>query len=555
MISRRDLWHPATLALGGGSISLSQTYSSRLQPTRIQASSASGADLLDLAYDFGLGTADNGNVQAIINGRDNSRSQSFAYDALNRITLARTQATTGQNAWGQAFGYDPWGNLLTTVLTQGAAPSFSVSVNGQNQIVGYCYDAAGNLLDANACPSGNPHTYAYNAEGQMVSAVAGAYTYTYDGDGQRVMKSSGKMYWYGPNGEVLTETDLSGNLTDDYVFLGGQRLARVDATGNVDYYFSDHLGSSRVVTNASGNVLDDSDFYPFGWERPVASSSGNTYKFTGKERDAETGNDNFGARYYGSSLGRFMTPDPAGMMAVDITSPQTLNRYAYVVNNPLSFTDPLGLDCVYLNDAGTGIEKGGIDQQISSSGCGQSGGFWVEGTVTHVQIGGDAETVTLTGTTNGTDTTTATYQQATTVDVGQYLNPGPNDQGHIALGLPGQVPLGLDPKSLIQLGLAMATVGRNAVVPGAVKPQVGGQLLRMIHIPASGMQGQMLENAMAQSAQNPPMYAPLGQIGCNCGIWAQQMLGDAGINSGPPAPMPGTLMEQLQLAYPQAPQQ
>ena len=416
MISRRDLWHPATLALGGGSISLSQTYSSRLQPTRIQASSASGADLLDLAYDFGLGTADNGNVQAIINGRDNSRSQSFAYDALNRITLARTQATTGQNAWGQAFGYDPWGNLLTTVLTQGAAPSFSVSVNGQNQIVGYCYDAAGNLLDANACPSGNPHTYAYNAEGQMVSAVAGAYTYTYDGDGQRVMKSSGKMYWYGPNGEVLTETDLSGNLTDDYVFLGGQRLARVDATGNVDYYFSDHLGSSRVVTNASGNVLDDSDFYPFGWERPVASSSGNTYKFTGKERDAETGNDNFGARYYGSSLGRFMTPDPAGMMAVDITSPQTLNRYAYVVNNPLSFTDPLGLDCVYLNDAGTGIEKGGIDQQISSSGCGQSGGFWVEGTVTHVQIGGDAETVTLTGTTNGTDTTTATYQQATTVE-------------------------------------------------------------------------------------------------------------------------------------------
>jgi REP element-mobilizing transposase RayT len=59
---------------------------------------------------------------AIINGRDNSRSQSFAYDALNRIWLARTQATTGANAWGQAFGYDPWGNLLTTALTQGAAP-------------------------------------------------------------------------------------------------------------------------------------------------------------------------------------------------------------------------------------------------------------------------------------------------------------------------------------------------------------------------------------------------------------------------------------------------
>lgn len=64
------------------------------------------------------------------------------------------------------------------------------------------------------------------------------------------------------------------------------------------------------------------------------------YKITGKERDAESGLDHFQFRNYGSSMGRWMIRDPAGMMAVDIDSPQTLNRYAYVLNNSLSLVDP-----------------------------------------------------------------------------------------------------------------------------------------------------------------------------------------------------------------------
>ncbi len=60
-------------------------------------------------------------------------------------------------------------------------------------------------------------------------------------------------------------------------------------------------------------------------------------RFTGKERDAESGLDNFGARYFGSSMGRFMSPDPLGG---DMTNPQSLNRYAYALNNPLRYTDP-----------------------------------------------------------------------------------------------------------------------------------------------------------------------------------------------------------------------
>src|ERR1700733_3499674 len=65
------------------------------------------------------------------------------------------------------------------------------------------------------------------------------------------------------------------------------------------------------------------------------------YKFTGKERDSESGLDNFGPRYYASTMGRFMSPDPFGG---HYTDPQTLNKYAYVRNNPLRFTDPTGYD-------------------------------------------------------------------------------------------------------------------------------------------------------------------------------------------------------------------
>jgi RHS repeat-associated protein len=72
---------------------------------------------------------------------------------------------------------------------------------------------------------------------------------------------------------------------------------------------ADHLGTSRIVTDTLGNILDQSDFYPFGGERIITTSSGNSYKLTGKERDAESGLDNFGARYNASTMGRFMSPD------------------------------------------------------------------------------------------------------------------------------------------------------------------------------------------------------------------------------------------------------
>jgi RHS repeat-associated protein len=68
---------------------------------------------------------------------------------------------------------------------------------------------------------------------------------------------------------------------------------------------------------------------------------------TGKERDSESGLDNFGYRYYASTMGRWMSPDPTGLAYADLTNPQSLNLYSYVLNNPLKFTDPNGLYCAW----------------------------------------------------------------------------------------------------------------------------------------------------------------------------------------------------------------
>jgi RHS repeat-associated protein len=123
---------------------------------------------------------------------------------------------------------------------------------------------------------------------------------------------------------------------------------------------ADHLGSTRLVTDGNGVVKKCFDYLPYGEEIPngyagrTASCFGPmaTYpaspdilgqKFTGKERDAETGLDYFGARYFSGAQGRFTTADPL-MASARASNPQTWNRYAYTLNNPLRFVDPDGLE-------------------------------------------------------------------------------------------------------------------------------------------------------------------------------------------------------------------
>jgi RHS repeat-associated protein len=154
--------------------------------------------------------------------------------------------------------------------------------------------------------------------------------------------------------------NAAGGTPMEFIFFGGKRIARRDSGGAVSYFFADHLGTSRVVTNATGGNPEESDFYPFGGERVVTDAlPDQNYKFTGKERDTESGLDFFIARHYASNLGRFLQPDefiggPVDVFSSNdplptsplpyavISNPQSLNKYTYVWNNPHRYSDPNG---------------------------------------------------------------------------------------------------------------------------------------------------------------------------------------------------------------------
>ncbi len=340
---------PASLQ-NGASIVSTLYYNSRLQPCRISVKSSGTAptqcsdttnigNVLDFSYNFSVGTADNGNVVSIANNRDTNRMQNFTYDSMNRIATAYTSG----NLWGETFQIDQWGNL-NKILAYAGKPqpeNLNQMAGNNNRFVGMSYDAAGNLLNDGAS------TYLYDAENRIQTGAG--VTYTYDGDGKRVQKSNGKLYWYGTGSDPLDESDASGNLTDEYVFFGGKRIARRNvSSGNIFYYFADHLGTSRVILQAGQTIpCYDADFYPFGGERIVTNTCPQNYKFTGKER--ESGLDNFAARYFGSTMGRFMSPDPP-LLDQHIADPQSWNLYSYARNNPLSYIDPTGNAVELLGD-------------------------------------------------------------------------------------------------------------------------------------------------------------------------------------------------------------
>lgn len=202
------------------------------------ADGTSSGNVLDLIYNYGSGN--NGNVASIGNSRDSTRSQTFAYDNLNRLASAQTSstyATSPANCWGESYVYDqpggpsPWGNLVqinavSSVYTGCTQESLSMAVNAKNHLLDTngndtFYDGVGNMT---TLPSGV--SVSYNGNGQ-ISAINGV-SYVYDGDGKRIEKlfpGGAKLYWYGLNGSPLDESDGGGNISDEYIFFNGKRIA------------------------------------------------------------------------------------------------------------------------------------------------------------------------------------------------------------------------------------------------------------------------------------------------------------------------------------------
>ena len=184
----------------------------------------------------------------------------------------------------------------------------------------------------------------------------------YDAEGRRVAKLGGTsltsspitaIYILGTGGEQLSELDGSLNWKHSDAYVGGKLLATYDSAGT-HFHFTDWLGSRRLQVRADGSAAMQCVSLPFGEDMScgqpngfaASDADGTEHHFTGKERDIETGHDYFGARYYASNMGRFMSPDwsdtPSQIPYADLPNPQSLNLYSYVKNNPLSRTDADG---------------------------------------------------------------------------------------------------------------------------------------------------------------------------------------------------------------------
>jgi RHS repeat-associated protein len=384
-------------ATGFPGTTASNSYNNRLQPTVLSASSPT-MTVLSLSYNFNQGTLsapkNNGSIVSIQNNRDNNRTQAFTYDSLNRIASAQTP---NSSLWGDTYVIDAWGNLTNKNQIAGkGGESLAMPALTNNQLSGMTYDVAGNVYN-----DGLGHTYVYDAESRLISA--GGMSYFYDGDGNRVAKctegstagtcaagATGTLYWRGKDGETINESDLPTSTWKRFVYFNGKIVSRRDSdTQKIYFFYSDHLGSMGVVTDQLGQTIEnESDYYPYGGERVITSLlSDEHYKFTGKERDSESGLDNFEARYDASSLGRFMTPDPMGG---HLENPQSLNKYAYVLNNPTSLTDPTGLDSYLLC---------GQTEDNASTCQSQTVGY---------DANGKAQTATVQGVTNADKSFTAT---------------------------------------------------------------------------------------------------------------------------------------------------
>lgn len=271
-------------------------------------------------------------------------------------------------SWSQAYTYDRFGNRLSVAGTN--AQSLNISPS-KNRITdpGYEYDLAGNLKSD---PSGK--FYFYDAENRLVkvsSDQAGSdiiAQYFYDANGWRVKKvtpSATTRFVYDQGGRLLSEYDgeptpAINSPTREHIYAPSGMLATVEPD-KINYHTPDHLGSPRVLTDASGAVISRRDFYPFGDQISGLPNDGRNnifgysvndsikQRFTGYFRDEESDLDFAQARYYGVSLGRFNSPDKlfADQYIID---PSSWNLYTYVRNNPLKYIDILGEEIKYASE-------------------------------------------------------------------------------------------------------------------------------------------------------------------------------------------------------------
>ncbi len=283
-----------------------------------------------------------GNVETLQDYKAGSpQTQSFTYDELNRLRSAQASGGT-YGHYSESYAYNAIGNLTSkggvgyTYGTQSAS----------------CPDGA--LTKPHAVVAAGSKTFCYDRNGNMVKRNSGAYTLFYDAENRLRGVSGGATasFVYGPGGERVKGVvngvttvyignyyEKQGSTVRKYYYAGSTRVAMRE-NGILYWLLADHLGSTAVTANGTtGARVAEVRYKAWGEDRYTFGTTPTTYRYTGQRRENAIGLYFYNARWYDPALGRFTQPDT---LVPSASSPQSLNRYTYVYNNPVRNIDPSG---------------------------------------------------------------------------------------------------------------------------------------------------------------------------------------------------------------------
>ena len=278
-----------------------------------------------------------------LSGSTDSQTCNYYYDDLGRLggNTSGHSVDCGSTKWQQLFTFDAFGNIVKSGSSNFAANyTFGTGAitNQLFQVSGasISYDGDGNLLTDNLS-----NTYTWDPNWGNPASV-NTTNLIYDALGQMVEQQNGSSHTqilYSQMGKTAIMTGQT--LTKAFVYLPGGGTAIYGTSGPTGYRHSDWLGSSRVTSNPSRTPTSYSAYAPYGEQYTKSATVDPSFA----TMNADTNSTLYDAifREYSSTQGRWTSPDPAGLAAVDPRNPQTWNRYAYVTNNPLGLDDPTGL--------------------------------------------------------------------------------------------------------------------------------------------------------------------------------------------------------------------
>ena len=278
--------------------------------------------------------------------RPNGVTTSVGYDGVGRLQRLTHTNASGTPIEDYRYTYTRDDEIATVesllTSTQLSSTKTAAPANALNQIAqfgdaSYTYDAEGQL--ATKTDAQGTTTYQWDARGrlkQVLLPTGQQVNYGYDVVGRLANRSAGGLttnYLYDAS-DIVLDRGSDGSQTD---YLNGfgidNKLRQTSASTGPLYFLQDHLGSTVGLTNSAGGLVEMLQYEAFG---AGGASTLTRYGFTGRERDALTGLINFRARWYDPHQGRFISEDPLGFDG-------GLNLYRYASNNPLSFTDPFGM--------------------------------------------------------------------------------------------------------------------------------------------------------------------------------------------------------------------